>query len=139
MAYIRRRTSKNGSVSTTLIEAYRDDQGRPRQRVLAKLHGESTSLDALAKLTVQIEELRTYRDEFVGKADDGFVMRYVAGKLAILEQERAIIAAHCRATKRELRAAIRPIETARRCRDDRIGCDVRHLAARPARGDEAAN
>src|SRR6266542_87426 len=94
MAYIRRRTSKNGSVSTTLIEAYRDNQGRPRERVLANLHGESTSLDALAKLTVQIEELRTYRDKFADKADDGFVTRYVAGKLAILEQERAIIAAH---------------------------------------------
>jgi len=108
VAYIRRRTSKNGSVSTTLIEAYLDDQGRPRQRVLANLHGESTSLDALAKLTVQIEELRTRRDELIaGKADHEFVMSYVAGKLAILEQERAIIAAHCPATKRELRAAIR--------------------------------
>src|SRR6266511_1927746 len=110
MAYIRRRASKNGSVSTTLVESYRDDQGRPRERVLANLHGESTTLDALAKLTVQIEELRTHRDELIAaKADDGFVMSYVARKLAILEQERVIIAAHCRATKRELRAANRPI------------------------------
>jgi hypothetical protein len=97
VAYIRRRASKNGSVSTTLVESYRDDQGRPRERVLANLHGESTSLDALAKLTVQIEELRTHRDELIAaKADYGFVMSYVARKLAILEQERAIIAAHCR-------------------------------------------
>ena len=110
MAYIRRRASKNGSVSTILVESYRDDQGRPRERALANLHGESTCLDALAKLTVQIEELRTHRDELItAKADDGFVMSYVARKLAILEQERAIIAAHCRATKRELRAAISPI------------------------------
>jgi hypothetical protein len=110
VAYIRRRASKNGSVSTTLVESYRDDQGRPRERVLANLHGESTSLDALAKLTVQIEELRTHRDELIAaKADYGFVMSYVARKLAILEQERAIIVAHCRASKGELRAAIRPI------------------------------
>jgi hypothetical protein len=108
VAYIRRKASKNGSVSTTLVETYRDDQGRPRERALANLHGESTSLDALAKLTVQIEELRTHRDELTAKADDGFVMSYVARKLAILEQERAIIAAHChtgrRAAPRKLRA-----------------------------------
>lgn len=97
MAYIRRRASKNGSVSTILVESYRDDQGRPRERALANLHGESTCLDALAKLTVQIEELRTHRDELIAaNADHGFVMSYVARKLAILEQERAIIAAHCR-------------------------------------------
>jgi hypothetical protein len=44
--------SKAGSVSTALIEAYRDKNGRPRQRVLANLHGEPTTLRALAKLAV---------------------------------------------------------------------------------------
>src|SRR5262249_10915318 len=47
MAFVRKRITKAGSVSTTLVEAYRDDQGRPRQRVLANLHGESDTLCAL--------------------------------------------------------------------------------------------
>ena len=48
MAYVRKRTTKAGSVSTTLVESYRDETGRPRQRVLANLHGEPDTLRALA-------------------------------------------------------------------------------------------
>jgi hypothetical protein len=58
MAYVRRRTSKNGIASTTLVEAYRNDQGRPRHRVLANLHGEPDLLSAVANLAVRRDALR---------------------------------------------------------------------------------
>jgi len=44
--------TKAGMLSTTLIEAYRDENGLPRQRVLANLRGETNTLRALAKLAV---------------------------------------------------------------------------------------
>src|SRR5437016_5667784 len=62
MAYVRRRTTQAGMVSTPLVEAYRDDQGRPRQRVLANLHGEPDTFHALAKLAAQRESLRQTRE-----------------------------------------------------------------------------
>ena len=55
MAFVRKRTTKAGSVSTTLVEAYRDKNDRPRQRILANLHGEPDTLGALAKLTLKRE------------------------------------------------------------------------------------
>jgi len=58
MAYIKRCTTKAGTVSTALVEAYRDNQGRPRQRLLANLYGEPDTLRALAKLAAQREALR---------------------------------------------------------------------------------
>jgi hypothetical protein len=33
MAYVRTRATRAGTVSTTLVEAYRDETGRPRQRI----------------------------------------------------------------------------------------------------------
>ncbi len=58
MAFVRRRTTTSGGVCTTLIESYRDTSGRPRQRILANLHGEATTLEALAKLAALRERLR---------------------------------------------------------------------------------
>jgi hypothetical protein len=58
MAYVRRRSTKSGGVSTALVESYRNDQGRPRQRLLANLCGEPDPLKALAKLAAQREALR---------------------------------------------------------------------------------
>ena len=58
MAYVRQRTTKAGTLSTTLVEAYRDKEGRPRQRLLANLHGEPTALKALAKLAALRDDLR---------------------------------------------------------------------------------
>ena len=64
MAFVRRRVTTSGGlfttpgVCTTLIESYRDTQGRPRQRILANLHGEATPLEALAKLAALRERLR---------------------------------------------------------------------------------
>jgi hypothetical protein len=63
MAYVRKRTTRAGSVSTTLVEAYRDESGRPRQRVLANLHGEPDTLRALAKLAVIRDVLLEQREE----------------------------------------------------------------------------
>ena len=53
MAYVRQRITKAGTVSTALVESYRDGQGEPRQRVLVNLHGEPDTLRALARLTVR--------------------------------------------------------------------------------------
>ncbi len=63
MAFVRKRTTKAGSVSTALVEAYRDDAGRPRQWVLANLHGADTTLEALARLAAQRQELRKEKAE----------------------------------------------------------------------------
>jgi hypothetical protein len=73
MAYVRTRTTKAGTLSTALVEAYRDAQGRPRQRLLANLHGEPTPLQALAKLTVQWDVLHGEMEELlaeVGQANN---------------------------------------------------------------------
>ena len=63
MSFVRKRETKAGAISTALVEAYRDKQGRPRQRVLANLHGAETALDALARLVAQRQELRKERAE----------------------------------------------------------------------------
>jgi hypothetical protein len=85
MAYIRRRTTKAGSVSTALVESYRDEKGRPRQRLLANLHGEPDTTRALAKLIVQNESPND----------------------AHLAIEMNVIKEHCSATPEEIQAAIR--------------------------------
>jgi chromosome segregation ATPase len=69
MAYVRRRTTKAGAISTALVEAYRDGRGRPRQRQLANLHGELTPLKALAKLAAQREALRKESKALVAEAE----------------------------------------------------------------------
>ena len=58
MAFIRKRVTKAGTTSTTLIESYRDADGKPRQRTLVNLHGAETTLQALARLAAQRHELR---------------------------------------------------------------------------------
>ena len=58
MAFIKRRKTRSGGVSTALVEAYRDADGRPRQRILANLYGAVTPLEALAMLAAQRELLR---------------------------------------------------------------------------------
>jgi hypothetical protein len=72
MAYVKTRT-RGGSVSTALVEAYRDPQGRPRQRVLANLHGEPDLVSALAKLAVLRADLQEEKGPLaaeVVKADE---------------------------------------------------------------------
>ncbi len=73
MAFVRQRKTKSDGVSTALVEAYRDVNGRPRQRLLANLYGAATPLEALAKLAAQRERLRkekgTLESEMAGSAD----------------------------------------------------------------------
>ena len=73
MAFVRRRKTKSGGVSMALVEAYRDANGRPRQRILANLYGAATPLEALAKLAAQRERLRKEKgaleSEITGSAD----------------------------------------------------------------------
>ncbi len=70
MAFVRRRATTSGGlfttpgVCTTLVESYRDTSGRPRQRILANLHGEATTLEALAKLAALRERLREEKAGF---------------------------------------------------------------------------
>jgi hypothetical protein len=68
MAYVKTRTTKAESISTALVEAYRDEKGRPRQRVLASLHGEPDTLSALAKLAARRDALRKERDALAADA-----------------------------------------------------------------------
>jgi hypothetical protein len=68
MAYIRTRTKKAGTISSALVESFRDEQGRPRLRLLANLHGEPTLLRALARLAARREALRMERDELASQA-----------------------------------------------------------------------
>ncbi len=65
MAFVRKRKAGDGlmglgeaTLSTTLVESYRDAEGRPRQRVLASMHGEKTTLSALAKVAAIRANLR---------------------------------------------------------------------------------
>ena len=61
MAFIRSRTTKAGTVSTALVESYRNEHEKPRQRVLVNLYGTSSTLDALAKLAAQRQMLKDER------------------------------------------------------------------------------
>ena len=61
MAFVRRRETKSGGLSTALVESYRNGSGNPRQRLLANLYGAETLLEALAKLAAQRERLRKER------------------------------------------------------------------------------
>ena len=63
MAFVRKRETPAGNLSTTLVEPYRDARGKPRQRVLANLFGCETPLDALAKLAGQRHRLRQEREQ----------------------------------------------------------------------------
>ena len=122
MAYVRTRTTEAGSVSTTLVETYRDETGRPRQRILANLHGEPDTLRALAKLAVMHEFLLWQRGEEHAKPSKegaGFVLvteraltehsrrlAQINHQLAAIEQEIAVINQHCTASDDEFQQAV---------------------------------
>jgi aspartate ammonia-lyase len=54
-------------VSTALVESYRDKAGRPRQRLLANLHGEPDTLHALAKLAARRDALRKEKESLAAR------------------------------------------------------------------------
>jgi len=118
MAYVRKRSTKAGSISTALVEAYRDDQGRPRQRLLANLHGEPDTLRALAKLTTKRDVLLGRREEEHAEPNNrgaGFVLvteraltehnRHIA-QLAAIERDMAVLIKHCTASDDEFEEAV---------------------------------
>jgi hypothetical protein len=112
MAFVRKRITIAGTVSTCLVEGYRDAQGRPRQRLLANLHGEPDTLRALARLTVRRTSLLADRKELAsGKAIDDDGKRVSAAEarevIAFIDTKLASLLAggrspkHCTATARE--------------------------------------
>jgi hypothetical protein len=128
MAFVRARTTKAGAISTALVEAYRDDTGQPRQRVLANLRGEPDVLTALAKLAARRDALRKERevlaadkacaDAFVPPFDklDSFnrmrdrLLKRIAkvdAALVAIQKDGAVIKKHCSAAPDEIQAAIR--------------------------------
>jgi hypothetical protein len=62
MAFVRKRTTKTGAISTALVESYRKD-GKPRHRVLANLHGAESLTDALGRLAAERDKLRKEREQ----------------------------------------------------------------------------
>lgn len=117
MAYVRQRTTRTWTVSTALVESYRDAQGRPRQRLLANLHGEPDTLRALARLAVRRTSLLAERKQLMsegtidGEAVDVATARRVFAainaELAELAREQTIIRKHCTATGKQIQAATR--------------------------------
>ena len=60
MAFIRKRTTKNGVVSTALVEAYRSG-GKPKHRIIANLHGATTLAEAVGRLAAKRDRLKKER------------------------------------------------------------------------------
>ncbi len=88
MAFIRKRRTSSGNLSTALVEPYRDSAGRPRQRVLANLYGCETTLEALAKLSAQRLRLRHERKEIESMLAKTAEWAAVAVRLATDPAER---------------------------------------------------
>ena len=108
-AYIVRRTTRAGQLCTALVESYRDEQGRPRRRLLTNLHGEPSLLKALAKLTNRRDLWRKNRDENLAECDAherGWIKDRWEERLTKIEQELAVIKRHCDATPAQIKAAI---------------------------------
>ena len=145
MAYVVRRVTKAGAVSTALVESYRDEQGRPRQRLLANLHGEPNTSRGLARLAVRRTKLLAERKEMAsGKAIDDEtgevvdaalakkVIAHIDAKLADLAREQAIIKKQCPRPPRKLGPPHEPM-TERSKRLGRGGGHGRGVGGGPAR------
>jgi len=90
MAYIKTRKTSSGAISTSLVEAYRDAQGRPRQRIIANLHGEPDVTSALAKLAAQRvqQQARELLAPVYGWFTEGFDTRDLKEAKTLLEELR---------------------------------------------------
>ena len=107
MAFIRRRVTERGTTSTALVEAFRDDMGRPRQRVLANLYGTDSTLAALAKLAAQRERLHKEKGKLDPEVEElekiySVVMANVAGGHRYGPTERRKIIRLMRERKRRM-------------------------------------
>jgi hypothetical protein len=126
MAYVRHRTTKTGAVSTVLVESYRDENGKPRQRILANLHGEPDVLSAHAKLLAlwgclhdQYKELCAEYDK-EGKESVFREIKKIERKLDINYKEGEVIEKHCTATPEQIDAAIKAFQS--KLRDAAMTC-----------------
>ena len=92
MAYVKIRRRHLAAVSTALVEAYRDQKGRPRQRVLVNLHGELDPLSALAKLAARRDDLQKEAAEVVdaNKFYEVVTLNSLQGKQYTAPQRREI-------------------------------------------------
>ena len=119
MPFVRKRKTKAGAVSTALVEAYRDYNGRPRQRILASLHGEPDVLHALAKLGFHWAHLREQAQELHGEYQeakerewvwklDAMAKRllHIDRALKAIERDARVIREHCTAMDEQIDAAI---------------------------------
>ena len=91
MAFVRRRTTAAGTLVTTLMESYRDPEGRPRQRTLANLHGAESADQAYARLSAVAQRLEAQLAP-VAKEAEGLPRKldakakHAAGALSATEQ-----------------------------------------------------
>jgi hypothetical protein len=111
MAFVRRRTTRAGSLSTTLVEAYRDADGRPRQRIIANLHGAPDTLNALVRLAYQRESLLKHKQDELANASQ-YSKKVTAQFCAAVDRDLKrlqktidTIEQHCTASAGEIRAA----------------------------------
>jgi formyltetrahydrofolate hydrolase len=143
MAYVRSRITQAEMLSTALVEAYRDKQGRPRQRLLANLHGEPTELKALAKLIFMMDTLSAERDELAPQVEDIMSRRHnertpderlvltryvqIVNKQVALQKDGVVINQHCTATPDELEAAVQAhAQEARNAASEVLGRSFMH-------------
>ncbi len=107
MAFIRKRKTRTGVVSTALIESYRGENG-PRHRVLANLHGTHTLIAALGRLAALRSRLRNERARLepdIGPAEKFYQVMTSAtlAKKVWTSEQRKEIDQLLRARKRLLR------------------------------------
>jgi hypothetical protein len=101
MPFVRKRITRTGTVSTALVEAYRDGNDQPRQRVLANLQGEPDVLSALAKLAVQ----QTMLEEEAADKCSWKRWKQIKAALETIERDAPILAKHCSASDEAFQAA----------------------------------
>jgi hypothetical protein len=93
MAFIRKRTTKNGIVSTSLVESYREG-GRPKHRTIANLHGAETLAVALGRLAAERDKLRKERSQLeITEAEafyEVFTAETLAGRVWNIEERKEI-------------------------------------------------
>ena len=118
MAYVRQRITRTGTVSTALVESYRDGQATPataparqparRARYAKGAGAAGRATDEPARGTETTDERGTDDDgEAVDVATARRVFAAIDAELAKLAREQTIIRKHCTATGKQIQAATR--------------------------------
>jgi hypothetical protein len=95
MAFVRRRITKTGQISTALVESYRGSSGgKPRHRLIANLHGAETLAAALGRLAALRDRLRKKRDQLdLAAANEfyaSFTQQTMAGRVWTVDERKDI-------------------------------------------------